>query len=86
MIPLTAQQWTSNGFELDLSPDKFGELRDSDELIENPDALRAQMAEDGYLLLRNYLDRDVVLNYLEATFPQRAPASRNGWQSPFQPR
>ncbi len=30
-------------------------------------------------------DRDIVLNYLEATFPPRTPANR-GWQSPFQPR
>ena len=27
-------------------------------------------------------ERDVILNYLEATFPPRAPAGR-GWQNPF---
>jgi hypothetical protein len=26
---------------------------------------------------------DIVLNYLEATFPPRAPAGRGGWQNPF---
>ncbi|MDO9298430.1 hypothetical protein [Bradyrhizobium sp.] len=28
-------------------------------------------------------DRAVVLNYLEATYPPRAPAARGGWQNPF---
>lgn len=31
-------------------------------------------------------DRDAVLNYLEATFPPKAPANRGGWQNPFAPR
>ena len=31
-------------------------------------------------------DREIVLNYLEATFPPRAPAGRGGWQNPFAPR
>jgi mono/diheme cytochrome c family protein len=28
-------------------------------------------------------ERETVLNYLETTFPPRAPASRGGWQNPF---
>jgi hypothetical protein len=28
----------------------------------------------------------VVLDYLEATFPPRAPAAGRGWQNPFAPR
>jgi hypothetical protein len=28
-------------------------------------------------------EREIVLNYLEATFPPRAPAGRGGWQNPF---
>ena len=28
-------------------------------------------------------ERDTVLNYLEATFPPRAPATGGGWQNPF---
>jgi mono/diheme cytochrome c family protein len=28
-------------------------------------------------------DRDLVLNYLEAAYPPRAPAARGGWQNPF---
>ena len=31
-------------------------------------------------------EREIVLNYLEATFPPRAPAGRGGWQNPFAPR
>ena len=31
-------------------------------------------------------EREIVLKYLEATFPPRAPANRGGWQSPFAPR
>jgi hypothetical protein len=28
-------------------------------------------------------DRKVVLDYLESTYPPRAPAGRGGWQNPF---
>ena len=28
-------------------------------------------------------DRAVVLDYLEAAYPPRAPAARGGWQNPF---
>ena len=31
-------------------------------------------------------ERKVVLDYLEATFPPRAPAQSRGWQNPFAPR
>ena len=31
-------------------------------------------------------DQKIVLDYLEATFPPRAPAGRGGWQNPFSPR
>jgi hypothetical protein len=31
-------------------------------------------------------DKKVVLDYLEATYPPRAPAGRGGWQNPFAPR
>jgi len=31
-------------------------------------------------------DQKTVLDYLEATFPPRAPAGRGGWQNPFAPR
>ena len=53
----------SCGYSLDTRPDAFGELRDSSDLAagDDDDALRARMAEDGYLFLRNYLDRNEVL-------------------------
>ena len=31
-------------------------------------------------------EQKIVLDYLEATFPPRAPAARSGWQNPFSPR
>ena len=31
-------------------------------------------------------DLKIVLDYLETTFPPRAPAGRGGWQNPFAPR
>jgi ectoine hydroxylase-related dioxygenase (phytanoyl-CoA dioxygenase family) len=53
--------WTSNGLELDTRPEAFGELREATPLLDDPDALRQRMREDGYLLLRGALDREVVL-------------------------
>lgn len=52
---------TSHGVAFDTSPERLGELRDANALLGSPEALRARMEEDGYLLLRGYLDRDVVL-------------------------
>jgi hypothetical protein len=31
-------------------------------------------------------DKKIVLDYLETTFPPRAPAPGRGWQNPFAPR
>jgi hypothetical protein len=31
-------------------------------------------------------ERKIVLDYLEATYPPRAPAQGRGWQNPFAPR
>jgi hypothetical protein len=31
-------------------------------------------------------EQKIVLDYLEGTFPPRAPAGRGGWQNPFAPR
>jgi hypothetical protein len=31
-------------------------------------------------------EQNIVLDYLEAAFPPRAPAGRGGWQNPFAPR
>ena len=52
---------TSNGNAFDLSNETFGELRDANGLLGNAGALHERFAEDGYLLLRNYLDVEKVL-------------------------
>lgn len=52
---------TSLGMPLDISAAAWGELQSSTDLVNNPEALRARMREDGYLFLRGYLDRDLVL-------------------------
>jgi hypothetical protein len=57
---MTNLTFTSHGFQFDTSPDKFGELRSSNDVLCDADALRERMAEDGYVLLRGYLDKDVV--------------------------
>jgi len=54
------QTLTSNGNALDTSAESFGELSPSNAVLDRPGALRERMAEDGYLLLRGYLDQDVV--------------------------
>ena len=48
--------------ELDLSPDAFGVLRRSDDTAHDPDALRARMADDGYLFLPGCLQREQVID------------------------
>lgn len=48
------------GRQLNTAPTHFGELRDSRDVANNADALRARMAEDGYLYLPNMLDPQEV--------------------------
>ncbi|QHT61440.1 phytanoyl-CoA dioxygenase family protein [Paenibacillus lycopersici] len=47
--------------ELELGGPHLDELRDSNDIMHDFDALRARMREDGYLLLRGLHDRDEVL-------------------------
>ncbi len=49
------------GLQLKTSPTYFGELYNSTDLLNDAPALRARMAEDGYLYLPGLLDRDEVL-------------------------
>ena len=56
----TLLRLTSQGTELDLSPQSFGELRRSDDAFDDIETLRARMSDDGYLYLPGYLDRDEV--------------------------
>ena len=53
---------TTQKLELDLSPEAFGELRPSSDILDNAVALQARMHEDGYLYLPGYLDRAEVLD------------------------
>ncbi len=52
---------TSQGYEVDTSPECFGEMKRSDHLVNDYSALRENMETDGYLYLPGYLDRDEVL-------------------------
>lgn len=49
------------GIKLDTSRDMFGELRESNDILDSVDAQIRRMAQDGYLLFRGLIDRNVVL-------------------------
>jgi ectoine hydroxylase-related dioxygenase (phytanoyl-CoA dioxygenase family) len=55
-IPLTA-----NGFAIDRSPERWGDLEPANDLLHDPSALAEAMHERGYLFFRRLLDPDVVL-------------------------
>ena len=54
-----------NGIELNTAPDKFGEFREANDILNDIQALKTRMADDGYILLRGFLDRDTVLKARE---------------------
>jgi hypothetical protein len=51
---------TSLGYELDSRSEAFGYLRDSSDLLSQPDELRLRMQEDGYLYLKALLNSQEV--------------------------
>ncbi|MDA1192153.1 MAG: phytanoyl-CoA dioxygenase family protein [Candidatus Poribacteria bacterium] len=53
-------KFTSHGHEFSKSDDKFGFLRESNDIFDSGEKLQARMKEDGYLFLRGVLDRSVV--------------------------
>lgn len=55
-------QLYSFGHALDMDDDKVGLLRDSSDAADDVTELRRRFAEDGYLYMRGYLDRDEVLS------------------------
>src|SRR5215207_9492964 len=62
MSTLTAlPQLYSYGHPLDMADDKIGVLRDSSDAADDVAELRRRFAEDGYLYMKGYLDRDEVL-------------------------
>jgi ectoine hydroxylase-related dioxygenase (phytanoyl-CoA dioxygenase family) len=50
----------AKGHELDTSPNSFGELRRSDDVVNDVAALRERFAADGYLFIPNFLDPALV--------------------------
>ncbi len=59
-------------------------------LVAQQGMTRAQWDDSINLMIRRHnmpppddKDREVLLGYLEATYPPRAPAARGGWQNPF---
>jgi hypothetical protein len=58
MVVATLPRLTALKHEVDTSPERFGELRRSDDLLGDVPALRARMEEDGYLFLPGLLDRE----------------------------
>jgi len=52
--------------EVEYPGEKLGELRDSNDLLDNTEALKARMSQDGYLLIRNFFDRETVMKAREA--------------------
>ncbi len=67
----TTKPLLASGYELDLRPESFGELRRSDDVAHDPTALRERLAEDGYLFVPGFFPRseiqavrDEVLNRL----------------------
>lgn len=53
---------SANGHPVDTAPQCFGTLRDSTELLDEPDAMRSRFDEDGYLFLPGFLDAELVLD------------------------
>ncbi len=76
MDTTTLPRLTSLNQELDTSPEKFGEMRSSIGLIDDAEAFRERMQEDGYLYLPGYLNRDEVLAAREVMLERLAEA---GW-------
>lgn len=61
MVVDTDPHVMSQGRELRTDPAAFGELRDSSPVGGDAAALRDRMADDGYVFLRGYLNRDDVV-------------------------
>ena len=49
---------TMNKIEMELGRKYLGVLRDANELLNQPSALKARIKEDGYLLIRGLHDRE----------------------------
>lgn len=61
MVTGALPRLTSGGIQLELSEAAFGWLRDSSDVRNDVEALRARMEEDGYLFLPGFFGRDEVI-------------------------
>lgn len=59
--PAPIPQLYSSDRPLDMAGDKIGLIRDSSDAADDFAELRRRYAEDGYLYLKRYLDRDLVM-------------------------
>jgi hypothetical protein len=82
MPVLSLLRLQARGLDLETSPDAFGWLRSSIDVADSPEALHTRLAEDGYLYLPGYLNRDEVLA-ARSTVLERA--SREGILNPEAP-
>jgi hypothetical protein len=57
----TLPRLTALGQELDLGPEHFGELQDSNDIAHDFAAMGERLEEEGYLFLRDYLHREEVM-------------------------
>lgn len=51
---------SSKGHELDMSPGSFGELLRSDDILYNTSALQERFAQEGYLYIPGFFDRERI--------------------------
>lgn len=56
----TTAQLTSQGYELDMRAESFGELLPSDHLLHDPAALRERFSQEGYLYIPGFFAREDV--------------------------
>ncbi|AIE86107.1 phytanoyl-CoA dioxygenase family protein [Fimbriimonas ginsengisoli] len=95
---MTLPRLTSGGLELDLSAESFGWLRDSNDAIGDLQELRTRMANDGYLFLPGFYDREEVRavrrsicqvleddGLLDPDFPLEAAMAKPGISTYFRP-
>lgn len=74
MTTLTEAGLTFAGQSMDVSSESLGELRRSDDIADDAEALRARAAEDGYLYLPGLLDRSQVMAAREEVLRRLAGA------------
>jgi hypothetical protein len=74
MTGITAAGLTYQGESMDASPQALGELRRSDDVVEDRSELHRRMRADGYLFLPGILDREEVLTAHRAVVERLAEA------------